>query len=530
MGSRLSRSRLTGQGPNGDPTPEPPSEYLPLTAQVNFNGHSLVDAIFSGADDGRQTLTTYHPDGPKRWRKWTVPGSSLSQRWLLRNGASDEQLPDPMPAPFDPENQYSPIIPARDLQFFDAMVITEGGPYTVPLNVEGFNRQWARSKDYFDLWRGLMPGKPVYFWTIWPATLTETQPASDPTWRLDPTDRVDIPPFLAFLDRYEKTAEQWCADNGVIHSKIIPGHRLYWELYCRFNDYDGRPQLPGAWADIWADDGQFIHANMLGSVFVSVMVYRWLFGSMPDAAIVNARLAEAETNQGITAQDVFDVVTATLTYEQGNGVDLQVGTFTMPTPFWDASGAGTANVIGTYTPGQPMGTNGLWWELPDDIDEMYLLLRVSHGTASSTQTSIFCANNTDWSWWDGKMQGLVMDVSDAGEGGRIGMVDGTGMMTGPIGVMGGVDNPMWVEGYVGPKGVRARFLNMVDEFPWLQGFQPRGTKSLPSTRIGVNVTWENNSMRVDTGNFAVHEGYAYLDTPDDLTRLRMLHHVLGVVP
>ncbi|TWI29423.1 hypothetical protein [Paracoccus sulfuroxidans] len=225
-----------------------PPGAITVSSRILNTGHSLVDAIFSGADDRRQTLTSYHPDGARNWRKWTIPGSSLGQRWLARFGANNEQYPDPMPAPFDPLDEYSPVLPGRDMDAFDALLITEGGPYSVPLNADGFNHGWNTSNANFALWRELAGDKPIYFWTIWPSTMVETQPADDPTWRLDATDRTDIPPFLAFLDRYEKTAEQWCSHNGQQVAKIIPGHRLYWELYCRFNDYDGRPQLPGDWA------------------------------------------------------------------------------------------------------------------------------------------------------------------------------------------------------------------------------------------------------------------------------------------
>lgn len=509
--------------------PELPDDLTP-DSRILFSGHSLVDAIFSGAGDGRQTLTTYAAAGARNWRKATIPGSTMAIRWDQRFGAPGGGYPDPMPAPYDPADPYSPVLPARDMAAFDALFITEGGPFPVPLDVDGFNRGWNRSAENFAFWRDLAAGKPVFFWTIWPATTSQSQPAADPTWRLAPSDRRDIPPFLAFLDRYEKTAEQWCSHNGQPLAKIIPGHRLYWELYCRFNDYGDRPQLPGAWADIWAEDGQDIHANHLGSVFVSVMVYRWLFGAFPDAATVSARLAEAETNRGITAQDVFDVVSATLDYQQGPGLDLQVGSFVPPAPFWDASGPGTAHVIGSYTPGQPMGGGGLWWELPEDTGDMYMLLRISHGTANGTQVPIFSANAPQWSWWDGKMQGLVLDVSDGGAGGRLAAMDGSGLMAVPIGVLGGADHAEWIECYIGPKGVRIRVLNLTEDAPWLGEFSPRGTKSLPSDRIGVNVGWNNDVMAVTEGNFTIHAGLVYLSVPDDLTRLRLLKHLLGEVP
>ncbi|TWI29379.1 hypothetical protein [Paracoccus sulfuroxidans] len=524
MGALLLGSRISARAADA-----PARKYLPVTARILNSGHSLVDAIFAGAGDRRQTLTSYHPQGARNWRLVSIPGSSMAIRWDWRFGAEAGAIPDRTPGAYSQANEYSPVLPGRDMAEFDALFITEGGPFAVPLDVDGFNQNWNASNAAFQKWRELAAGKPVFFWTIWPATTAQDQSASDLTWRLAPSDRRDIPPFLAFLDRYEKTAEQWCSQNGQQIATIIPGHRLYWELYCRFNDYEGRPQLPGAWADIWADDGQSIHANHLGSVFISVMYYRWMFGEYPDRAIVAKRLAEAETNHGITEEHVFEVVEATLDYVQGPGVDLQTGSFVPPTPFWDASGPGTANVIGSYTPGEVMGESGLWWEIAEDIDSMYLLLQVSHTGAHGTQVPVFAANNPKWSWWDGKMQGLILDVSEGGKGGRVAACDGDGIMAAPLDVMGGPDSKRWIECYIGPKGARVKFLDTKDQ--WLGEFSARGKKSLPSTRIGVNVGWNDEVMAVTEGNFAIHAGLAYLSIPDDLTRLRLIAHVCGgIVP
>lgn len=508
------------------PDPDFPG-ILPVTSRILFSGHSLVDAIFSASGDYRQHITTFHPDGPKNWRKNTIPGSSLAIRWDQRFGAPGEQYPDPLPGPFDPENPYSPLLPGRDMQEFDALFIAEGGPLSVPMNVDNFNQGWRASLDYLNRWRGLASGMPVYFWTIWPAT---TAGGADPSWALAPTDRIDIPPFLAFLDRYEKTAEQWCSFNGEPLVKIVPGHRLYWELYCRFNNYDGRPQLPGTWADIWDDD---IHTNHLGSVFVSVMVYRWLFGTFPDAGIVASRLAEAETNPGITTQDVFDVVTATLSYVQGTGLDLQDGTFAPPTPFWDVQNTAASpgvNVIGTFTPGEVLGPeNGLWWDLAEEPDEMYAILQVSHTSTNGDEVPIYCGTNPQWNNWDAKLFGLQMNVADGGaSGGRLAVFDGGGMMAAPLDLMGGVGNPRFLEVYIGPKGKRVRFLD--NPAYWLGGFEARTERALPTTKLGVNVEFNNNTMALTVGNFAIHAGLTYDYIPDDLTRFRLLNYFLGEVP
>lgn len=507
---------------------EPP-DALPVTSRILFSGHSLVDAIFSASGDYRQHITTYHPDGPKNWRRNTIPGSTLEIRWDQRFGAPGEQYPDPVPGPFNPEDQYSPVLPGRDMQEFDALFIAEGGPLSVPLNVDSFNRSWASSLDYLNRWRGLASDMPVYFWTIWPA-ITADQQGVDPTWNLAPTDRTDIAPFLAFLDRYEKTAEQWCSYNGQQLVKIVPGHRLYWELYCRYHGLESRPPLPGNWADIWADD---IHTNHLGSVFVSVMVYRWLFGEFPDASIVSARLAEAESNQGITAQDVFDVVTATLTYVQGTGVDLQEGTFVPPTPFWDVQNTAASpgvNIVGTFTPGEVLGPeNGLWWDLAEQPEEMYALLQVSHTATNGDDVPIYCGSNPQWNVWDPKLFGLQMNVANAGEsGGRVAVFDGAGTMAAPLDLMGGVGALRYLEVYIGPKGKRVRFLD--NPSYWLGNFEPRTERALPTTKLGVNVEWNNYAMALTEGNFAIHAGLTYDYIPDDLTRMRLLKHLVGQVP
>ena len=527
-GAAYSTLFLGGAAEALGPEATPPGGVTPAF-RILFSGHSLVDAIFSGSGDPRQTLTTYHPDGQANWRRVTIPGSPMSVRWDQRFGAPGEVYPDPMPAPYNPADPYSPVLPGRDMSQFDALFITEGGPFSVPLDVDSFNQGWQGTKQHFDLWRGLAAGKPVFFWTIWPGTVADIQ-GTDPMWNLAPTDRRDIPPFLALLDRYEKSAEQWCAEDGQQIAKIIPGHRLYWELYCRYHGLEGRPPLPGVWGDIWADD---IHPNHLGSIFVSAMVYRWLFGAMPDAAIVSARLAEAATNQGITAQDVFDVVTATLSYVQGTGVDLQTGSFVPPTPFWDVQNTAVSpgvNVIGAFTPGEVLGPgNGLWWDLAAQPDEMYAILRVSHAATNAGGVPIYAGSNPQWNSWDAKHFGLQMDVANNGEsGGRMAVFEGNGMMAAALDLMGGVGTPRFLEVYIGPKGKRLRFLDNPSH--WLGNFEPRSERALPTTKLGVNVEWNNDAMALTAGNFAIHAGLTYDYIPDDLTRLRLMQHLLGMVP
>lgn len=485
--------------------------YLSTSDRILFSGHSLVDAIFSGSGDSRPTMTELIPGSRKTWRRSTVPGSTLQIRWGWRNGGDDhEGFPDPLPPPPDWDSEFDRWpIPGLDLPEFDAILITEGGPYALPLNPDRFNSGWNGSADYLDRWwmmardSGIPPGK-FLFWTIWPGTEFVKDAEDDPA----------LPDFMAYLKRYGTVAEEWCRKRGI---RIIPGHRIWEELYARL--HDGR--LPGAFEDIMADT---IHPNFLGSIFTAVGCYRHLFGEMPATARIQA-LLDQEPGHAFTVQHVLDVVTATLDYVQGPGIDLQYGTYQPPAPFWNAAlppGPQGFTTVGTYTVGQEIGPgNGIWKDLPAPPTTQFAILEI---TLQDGNDFVWLAGGMSKSrgMWDSDWLGASLH----GDGGNafIALREGDQwqMMVRPKPWTGSPAILLCIATTEAGSTIR----DLADP-GWMSQVVAHGARP-PADVFAVNALFDGGAAVPGLGNFAVSRGVYYPEWPTDkLTRMRLIAHFCG---
>ena len=516
----------------GPEEPEEPTEFPPITSRVLMSGHSLVDAIESGDGDTRQTWRTLRPSSLPigAWRRNTIPGSNMQIRWGNRFGYNydGEQPPEPYP-PFDVNNPESTLISARDMHEFDVFLITEAGPFALPLNPDRYNALWNDSKRYLDLWHGLAMAEGIapenfFFWTIWPAFNLEKSPEDDP----------DLPDYLAVCKRYNRTAEEWCRDKGI---RIIPGHRIAAEIYTRImdgrlpaHDDDGRTWYRFSWLFDTAED-DLIHPSYLGSIFFAVGCYRHMFGVMPTDAQIQAMLDAGDAGHPYTLAHVKDTITATLDYVQGEGVDLQVGTFVPPTPFLNFSqplAAQGATIVGAgVVANTPVGpNNGAWKPLTEAPVNQYALYEVSF-TDNERLTPIGLAQAPQGATWDAKFFGLVLD----GEGANYNMkvIDGGRFLQMIIPKPWTGDQHMVVEVNSGPLGSRIRALT--DPSQWLPEWNERGSYWATPDRFGVNLLWDSNNMLIGGGDFTIHKGLVYFNYPDAVTRLRLIASFMdGIVP
>lgn len=514
------------------PEVEQPVEYPPITSRVLMSGHSLVDAIESGDGDSRQTWRTLRPSSLPigAWRRNTIPGSNMQIRWGNRFGYNydGEQPPEPYP-PFDVNNPESTLISARDMHEFDVFLITEAGPFALPLNPDRYNALWNDSKRYLDLWHGLamaegIDPKNFFFWTIWPAFNLEKSPEDDP----------DLPNYLAVCKRYNRTAEEWCRDKGI---RIIPGHRIAAEIYTRIMDGrlpshadNGRTWYRFTWLFDTAED-DLIHPSYLGSIFFAVGCYRHMFGVMPTDAQIQAMLDAGDAGHPYTLAHVKDTITATLDYVQGEGIDLQVGTFAPPTPFLNfaqpLAGQGATMVGAGVVANTPVGpNNGAWKTLPAAPVNQYALYEISF-TDNERLTPVGLAQAPQGATWDAKFFGLVLD----GEGANYNMkvIDGSRFTQMIIPKPWTGDQHMVVEVNSGPLGSRIRALN--DPAQWMPDWNERGDYWATPDRFGVNVLWDSNNMLTGGGDFTIHKGLVYFDYPDAVTRLRLIASFMnGIVP
>ena len=523
---------LPGTEPEEPEEPEEPGSYPPVTSRVLMSGHSLVDAIESGDGDSRQTWRTLRPSSLPigAWRRSTIPGSNMQIRWGNRFGYNydGEQPPEPYP-PFDVNNPESTLISARDMHEFDVFLITEAGPFALPLNPDRYNALWNDSKRYLDLWHGLAMAEGIapenfFFWTIWPAFNLEKSPEDDP----------DLPDYLAVCKRYNRTAEEWCRDKGI---RIIPGHRIAAEIYTRIMDGrlpshadNGRTWYRFTWLFDTAED-DLIHPSYLGSIFFAVGCYRHMFGVMPTDAQIQAMLDAGDSGHPYTLAHVKDTITATLDYVQGEGIDLQVGTFVPPPAFLNFAQpmlAQGANIVGDgVQPNQPVGPgNGVWKPIASTPVNQYALYEISF-TDNERLTPVGLAQAPQGATWDAKFFGLVLD----GEGANYNMkvIDGSRFTQMIIPKPWTGDQHMVVEVNSGPLGSRIRALN--DPAQWMPDWNERGEYWATPDRFGVNLLWDSNNMLTGGGDFTIHKGLVYFDYPDELTRLRLIASFMnGIVP
>lgn len=626
--------------------------YPPVTSRVLMSGHSLVDAIESGDGDSRQTWRTLRPATLPigAWRRNTIPGSNMAIRWGNRFGYNynGEQPPEPYP-PFDVNNPESPVITARDMHEFDVFLITEAGPFALPLNPDRFNALWNDSKHYLDLWYNLATTEGInprnfFFWTIWPAFNLPK----------DAEDDQSLPDYLAVCKRYNETAEEWCADKKI---RIIPGHRIAAEIYTRI--MDGRLPSHANNGRTWyrfthlfdtAED-DLIHPTYLGSIFFAVGCYRHMFGVMPTDAQIQAMLDvptviapylndPAATARGMVVNDVsanslsvtlnasdarrtycvplppagslvsFDLTTstsfylriddenglssphqelwntatagtfhvevtipelngrtllgflsaaasgtiqitnwrvtkphpytlqhvkdtieATTDYVQGEGVDLQVGSFVPPTPFLNFSQPLTnqgVNVVGNgVVANTPVGPqSGIWKPLPNAPVNQYALYELSF-TDNNNASPIGMAQAPQGATWDNKFFGIMLD----GEGANYNMkvIDGGRFLQMIIPKPWTGDQHMIVEVNSGPLGSRIR--SLTDPGQWLPDWNERGEYWAVPDRFAVNLIWDSNNIQIRGGDFTIHRGLVYFEYPDELTRLRLIASFMdGIVP
>lgn len=501
--------------------------YPPVTSRILMSGHSLVDAIESGDGDTRQTWRTLRPASLPigAWRRNTIPGSNMQIRWGNRFGAGySGQQPDFPIDPFDVNNPESPVVTARDMHEFDVFLITEAGPFALPLNPDRFNALWNDSKGYLDLWHGLamaegIDPKNFLFWTIWPAFDLPK----------DAEDDQALPDYLAVCKRYNKTAEEWCRDKNI---RIIPGHRIAAEIYTRIMDGrlpahadDGRQWYRFSHLfDTAADD--LIHPTHLGSIFFAVGCYRHMFGVMPDDAQIQAML-DAATGHPYTLAHVKDTITATLDYVQGEGIDLQLGTFTPPTPFLNFSAplaAQGATLVGSgVTANTPVGPGGGAWKmLPAPPVNQYALYEISF-TDNALFTAVGLAQAPQGATWDAKLFGLILNGE--GENYNFQIIDGSRYQQMIVPRPWSGNQHMVVEVNSGPRGTRIR--ELTDEGRWMPDWNERGIYWAAPDRFGVNLVWSNNNMLIGGGDFTIHKGLVYFDYPDEVTRLRLIASFMG---
>lgn len=372
---------LTVVNDGEEPVENPDIDYtVPVGSRVLLNGHSLIDAILSGSGDQRPTLTKTHPDGPALYRKWTIPGSPMSYRWERRFGLPGGQL-DPEVGPFEPDNPWGPILPGRDMNHFQATVITEGGPFAQLPDPDKSDQQFFYSDDVFVDWMNLADTNDVksFFWTIWPGI-------TGPEWSTHrPGDDTTLPVFKSYLKAYNETAEAWCTERGV---KIIPGHKLWWDLYDRAE----AGTIPGItqFSDFFVDE---IHVGHLGSIFNAVTVYRYLHGVLPSDASIQSMLDEG-TYQ-ITVAYVKEVVNGVVnTYVQGPGLQIDQNfepgsdvffNFNVPSASQGATHNAGVSTIGGM---RLNGTNWLYKELPSDYECFYAVLDIEWGENTLAQTGV----------------------------------------------------------------------------------------------------------------------------------------------
>lgn len=627
--------------------------YPPVTSRVLMSGHSLVDAIESGDGDSRQTWRTLRPASLPigAWRRNTIPGSNMAIRWGNRFGFNydGQQPPEPYP-PFDVNNPESPVITARDMHEFDVFLITEAGPFALPLNPDRFNALWNDSKHYLDLWYNLATTEGIsprnfFFWTIWPAFNLPKDAEDDQT----------LPDYLAVCKRYNETAEEWCADKKI---RIIPGHRIAAEIYTRI--MDGRLPSHANNGRTWyrfthlfdtAED-DLIHPTYLGSIFFAVGCYRHMFGVMPTDAQIQAMLDvptviapylndPAATTRGMvvnsvsansisvtsntsdtrraycvpappagsvvsfdlktsgafylrldnenglelpttelgywasspttysvnvtipvnatatllgfllpnvgtnveitnwrvtkphpyTLQHVKDTIEATTDYVQGEGVDLQVGSFVPPAPFLNFSqplANQGVNVVGNgVVANTPVGPrSGIWKPLPNAPVNQYALYELSF-TDNNNASPIGMAQAPQGATWDNKFFGIMLD----GEGANYNMkvIDGGRFLQMIIPKPWTGDQHMIVEVNSGPLGSRIR--SLTDPGQWLPDWNERGEYWALPDRFAVNLIWDSNNIQIRGGDFTIHRGLVYFEYPDELTRLRLIASFMdGIVP
>lgn len=493
---------------------EQTDEPLDLSARVLFNGHSLIDAIFSGSADTRQTFLPFRED-PNLSVRWTIPGSPMSSRWNRRFGADFATEPAPDAPAWNPNDAYNTVLPGRDMSHFDAMVITEGGPFAPPPNANGGNDGFFASQEMFDNWLNLCKANntKMYFWTIWPALRGSP-------WDAYPVgyEDTDLPIYKAWLDIYNKTAESWCGKEGIT---IIPGHRLFWELY----DLAEANAIPGItdFEDLFSDD---IHTNHLSSIFCGTMMHRYLFGEFPATAEIQAMLDEGSYQ--VTPQFIIDTINTVIAdYTQGPGVVIDLEFEPVDTLFnfeLPLSTQGMTNV-GPNTPavlaGVPLA-DGVWaWkETEAPVTEFYMVAEVEFAEGAVGSDTKFGMTNFQSNAAGAYNRAIGMfynswtNVLNAG-------YDATGYMQGYL-LRQEPDHP-----WTSATRVKLEII-VTGNTIRMRNLEPGAWSDTPPTTIEnyptglntftVNMSFEDQVPASSSSGFIIHKGIVLDHIPDDATR------------
>jgi hypothetical protein len=247
----------------------PPRKASKLTVRQIHSGHSLTDTYMSWPWPGRLLLAT-ETQAPGQVNdeiiaKSTIPGSPLHWRWSNSSGNPDAK---------------------RNIDRYELLVITEGGPLTVDdrLFEEGTLRnidQWTENT-----WtRGNRGnGAEMMLYSFW---VQLDAPGGNAGQGYD---------ALPFRERLEVQGRQWerLQDHananrpaGMPLIYMIPGHRLMMRIY----DDIKAGKAPGMTSiDVLFEDD--IHLNAMGNYAVTMLVYAVIYQRNPKE--LPDRLAEED--------------------------------------------------------------------------------------------------------------------------------------------------------------------------------------------------------------------------------------------
>lgn len=280
------RIRIGLNGEGGGITPEPEPEpgdgpirgATPVSALVNYNGHSLIDtATWNQNEDGYEWMHAVYEDllgdmlapaSPQGITRMSIAGSSTQWRWdHWEEGSSHGS------------NVAEDFTARGDIDQIDLLVLAEGGPHWItrisdgvedPLR-EGFANIIAGQRNWIDLAEtegSGGDGAEVIYYQIWPALDGwEGESYVDRTWT-----------FEQWVEEYDRVAK-FKADYWSHHLGrqvfVYPGHRLYGQMKI---DID-MGMVPGVddIADLYPE-GDTIHPYKAGAwparLMLAAMIYK----------------------------------------------------------------------------------------------------------------------------------------------------------------------------------------------------------------------------------------------------------------
>ena len=247
----------------------PPRKPSKLTVRQIHSGHSLTDTYMSWPWPGRLVLAT-QTQVPGQVddeiiAKSTIPGSPLHWRWSHSSGDIDAK---------------------RDIDRYELLVITEGGPLSV--DDWTFREVTLQSMDLWieNTWTRGNGGKgaEMMLYSFWVQLDTPGGNTGEGYEALPFRERLEVQGKL-----WERL-QDYANDNrpaGMPAIYMIPGHRLVMRIY----DDIKAGKVPGITAidALFEDD---IHMNAIGNYAVTMLVYAVIYQRNPKE--LPDRLAEED--------------------------------------------------------------------------------------------------------------------------------------------------------------------------------------------------------------------------------------------